>query len=295
MKDYCLRATAADGRIRAFVATSRIMVDEAAAIHKTTPVATAALGRTLTGAAIMGLMSGNDDDNITVSIRGDGPLGGVLAVTDGLGRVRGYVHHPQAHVPNRPDGKLAVGDGIGRGKLTVSKDVGLKEPYTGTTELTSGEIAEDIAAYFVLSEQTPSIVSLGVLVDVDHSVKAAGGFFIQLLPGAWGDIIDRLEEHIGTFPPISALLDEGNTPELILDRLLSPFGYEIVESSPIAFYCPCSKERAMGAIIAMGRQEVLDIINEDAKADIECHFCLCSYHFDARDLQKILQQMGEKS
>ncbi|MCL2753496.1 MAG: Hsp33 family molecular chaperone HslO [Defluviitaleaceae bacterium] len=294
MKDYCLRATAANGQIRAFAASSRFLVDEAASIHKTTPVATAALGRLLTAASIMGLMSGNDEDSTTVSIKGDGVLGGVLAVTDGMGRVRGYAHHPQADVPNRADGKLNVGGGIGKGKLTVSKDVGLKEPYNGTIELISGEIAEDIAAYFVLSEQTPSIVSLGVLVDKDHSVKAAGGFFIQLLPGVWGDIIDQLEEHIGNFPPISALLNEGNTPEQILHKLLEPFGYEITQNSPISFYCPCSKERAFGAVVAMGRKEITEILTEDGKADIECHFCLSKYHFEAKELQKILEKMGDE-
>jgi len=289
MKDYCLRATTTDGQIRAFVATSRLLVDEAANIHQTTPVATAALGRTLTAAAIMGLMSGNAEDNTTISIKGNGPLGGVLAVTDGTGRVRGYVHNPQADVPNRADGKLNVGVGIGKGHLTISKDVGLKEPYIGRVELISGEIAEDIAGYFATSEQTPSIVSLGILVDIDHKVKAAGGFLLQLLPGVWGEIIDRLEEHILAFPPISSLLEEGKTPEDIMQMLLEPFGYENTEKTPISFYCNCSEERAFSALVAMGREEILDMLTVDGKAEIECHFCLSEYLFDARDLQKILE------
>jgi len=165
----------------------------------------------------------------------------------------------------------------------------LKEPYIGTVELVSGEIAEDIAAYYVISEQTPSVVSLGVLVDCNHSVKAAGGFFLQLLPGDWGDIIDKLEAHIASFPPISQILADGKTPEDIMDLLLSPFGYEITQKSEISFRCNCSVERAYGALVAMGRDEIASLLTEDGKADIECHFCLSKYSFDARDLQKILE------
>ncbi|MCL2235892.1 MAG: Hsp33 family molecular chaperone HslO [Defluviitaleaceae bacterium] len=292
MKDYCLRATAGDGQIRAFVATSKFLVDKAAQIHKTNPVASAALGRTLTAAAIMGLMLGHDDHSLTLNIRGDGPLGGVLAVTDGLGRVRGYVRNPLADVPNRADGKLNVGGAVGNGQLTVAKDLGLKEPYVGTTPLVSGEIAEDIASYFMASEQTPSIISLGVMVDVDLSIKAAGGFFVQLLPGASDEIIDRLEAHIQGFPQISRLLDEEKTPEDVLDMLLSPFGYEITERHPIGFVCTCSKERMERGLISLGAVEIKSILEEQGKAEISCHFCSKTYQFNGEDLAQMLQALS---
>ncbi|MCL2856013.1 MAG: Hsp33 family molecular chaperone HslO [Defluviitaleaceae bacterium] len=288
MKDYCLRATAADGQIRAFVATSKYLADDGARIHQTSAVATAALGRTLTAASIMGLMLGNDDDAITINIRGDGPLGGILVAADGLGRVRGYVRNPGADVPNRSDGKLNVGGAVGNGNLTVAKDLGLKEPYVGTTPLISGEIAEDLAGYFMYSEQTPSIVALGVIVEKDLTVKAAGGFFIQLLPNALDETVDRLEGHIQNFPPISRLLDEGKTPEDILDMLLSPFGYEITENHPIGFVCNCHRDRIERALISLGADEIKAIIEEQGQAEISCHFCNKAYHFTGDQLGVLL-------
>ncbi|MCL2621398.1 MAG: Hsp33 family molecular chaperone HslO [Defluviitaleaceae bacterium] len=288
MKDYVLRATAADKQIRAFVATSKYLVDKAATIHKTSAVATAALGRSLTAAAVMGLMLGNDDHSLTINIRGDGPLRGVLVVTDGLGNVRGYVNNPVVDIEDRPDGKLNVGGAVGSGQLTVAKDLGLKEPYVGTTPLVSGEIAEDLAAYFMHSEQTPSIISLGVMVDVDLSVKAAGGFFIQLLPGASDEIIDQLEAHIQGFPPISRLLDEQKSPEDILELLLAPFGYEITETHPIAFVCNCAKERMERTLISLGIDEIKSILEEQGQAEISCHFCSESYCFTENELTQLI-------
>jgi len=288
MKDYCLRATAANGHIRAFAATTRHLVNEAAAIHGTTPVASAALGRLLTATAVMGLMAGNDDDLITVNIKGDGPIGGVLATSDGLGRVRGYVHYPDGDIAPRPDGKLNVGGAIGVGQITVIKDLGLKEPYVGTLALVSGEIAEDVAGYFAFSEQVPSIVSLGVIVERDHSIKQAGGFLLQLLPGFDDGLIDALEAKMADFPAITVLLEEGKTPENVLDMLLADFGYEITEKSPLEFYCNCDRDRVTGALVSMGAKELGEIIEEGGKAEVNCHFCNNQYIFNKDELVEIL-------
>ena len=294
MRDYCLRATAGNGMIRAFVATSKQLVDEAARIHGTSAVAAAALGRTLTAAAIMGLTLGNDENSITLSIRGDGVLGGALAVSDGLGRVRGYVHHPHVDVEDRPDGKLNVGGAIGAGQLTVAMDLGLKETYTGTVELITGEIAEDLAHYYLTSEQTPSVISLGVLVDCDLSVKQAGGFFLQLMPGYDDEVVTKLEEHIVNFPPISRLLNEEKTPEDILGLLLTPFEYEITEKHNIEFYCNCDRQRVERALVSIGADEIGQILEEQGQAEINCHFCSENYVFDRTELEKILENLGTK-
>jgi len=291
MKDYCLRATAANGKIRAFAASSKFLADKAAAMHKTTPVATAALGRLLTAAAIMGLMSGNEDDLITISIKGDGPISGVLATSDGRGRVKGYANNPQVDIPNKPNGKLDVGRAVGMGNITVIKDLRLKEPYVGKLELISGEIAEDVAGYFAISEQIPSILSLGVLVDRDQTVKQAGGFLIQLMPGYDEDLIDKLEAKMQDFPAITTLLEEGKTPENVLEMLLGEFGYEITETADIEYYCNCDKDRVTGAIISIGKDELVKIIEEDGKAEINCHFCDKQYHFDKDELVKMLHSL----
>jgi len=288
MTDYCLRATAANGQIRAFAASSKYLTDRAAAIHGTTPVASAALGRTLTAAAIMGLMAGNDKDLITISIKGDGPLGGVLATADGTGRVKGYVHNPKADVPLKPNGKLNVSGAIGSGFITVTKDLGLKEPYVGKLELISGEIAEDVAGYFFISEQTPSVLSLGVLVDTDHSIAAAGGFLLQLMPGHDENIIDQLEAKMASFPSITEIYNAGKTPEDVLDMLLSDFGYQITDTHPIDYHCNCDKQRVIGAIVSIGAKELAQIIQEDGNAEVACHFCNRQYNFDREELEAIL-------
>lgn len=288
MKDYCLRATAANGQIRAFAASSKFLAGEAAAIHNLSPVASAALGRLLTACSIMGLMAGNESDLITVNIKGDGSIGGIVATSDGLGRVKGYVHNPEADIPIKPNGKLDVGGAVGNGTITVIKDLGLKEPYVGKLELVSGEIAEDVANYFAISEQTPSVLSLGVLVDVDHSIKAAGGFLLQLLPGHDDSIIDSLEAKMADFPAITRLFDSGKTPEDILDALLGDFGYEITEKAPIEYYCNCDRDRVTGALIAVGAKDLAQIIEEDGGAEINCHFCSEKYYFDKDALLEIL-------
>jgi len=278
--------------IRAFVAQSTRLADKAARIHQTSAVATAALGRVLTAASIMGLTLGNEENSITLSIRGDGDLGGVLAVSDGLGHVRGYVHNPLVDVADRADGKLNVGAAVGRGQLTAVMDLGLKEAYTGTVELVTGEIAEDLAHYYMTSEQTPSVISLGVLVDCDLSVKQAGGIFLQLMPGYDDEIVDKLEARIADFPPISRLLNEEKTPEDILEMLLEPFGYEVTERHEIKFLCNCDRERVERVLISLGRDEISQILEEQGEAELNCHFCNEKYHFAKSDLEMILNEEG---
>jgi len=237
----------------------------------------------------MGLMAGNESDLITVNIKGDGPIGGVLATSDGLGRVRGYVHNPKGDIAARPDGKLNVGGAIGDGNITVIRDLGLKEPYVGKLELVSGEIAEDIASYFLLSEQTPSVLALGVLVEQDYSVKHAGGYLIQLMPGHDDSLILDLEDKILAFSSVTEFYSAGKTPEDVLEALLGDFGYEITERLPIEYYCNCDKERVKGAIISLGRAELAQIIAEDGQAEVNCHFCNTQYHFDKAELMGMLQ------
>ena len=290
LKDYCLRAVAADGKIRAFVASSKHLVNYAAKIHGTSPVVSAALGRLLTATAIMGLMAGNEDDLITVNIKADGPIGGVLATADGFGRVKGYAQNPIVIIDNKPDGKLNVGGAVGSGFITVMKDLGLKEPYVGRLTLVSGEIAEDITNYFAASEQTPTVLSLGVLVDVDYSVKAAGGFLIQLMPGAEEELVLGLESKMADFPSISGLFDEDKSPEDVLDLLLADFNYTITAKADLEYYCNCNKKRVTAALISLGTEQLNQIINEDGKAEIKCHFCNKNYFFDKEALLNILNE-----
>lgn len=287
-KDYCLRASAAGGQIRAFAAYSKHLTNRAAVIHGTSPVASAALGRLLTAAAMMGLMAGNDKDLLTISIKGDGPMGGLLATADGLGRVKGYVVNPHCVVENKANGKLDVSGAIGAGFITVVKDLGLKEPYTGKLELISGEIAEDVAGYFLMSEQTPSVLSLGVLVERDHSIKEAGGFLLQLMPGHDAALIDRLEAVMENFPTVTELFAQGKSPEDVLEMLLGDFGYEITQTHPIEYYCNCDRDRVTGAIISIGRAELAQIIEEDGQAEINCHFCEGQYRFSREELEDML-------
>jgi len=285
IKDYCIRATAANGAIRIFVASTQGLVERARQIHELSPVSSAALGRLLSAASIMGLMMGNDDDLLTASIKGSGPLGGLLACADGQGRVRGYAHNPACNLPLRADGKLDVSGAIGAGRLTIIRDMGLKEPYVGNIELISGEIAEDIAYYYAKSEQTPSVVALGVLVDKDYSIRRAGGYFIQLLPGADDSVIDRLEARLAATPPVTAMLDGGLSPEDILKRLASDFDYKITAEHPIGFLCNCSRERVEDALVLVDKNELEDMIKKDKQAEISCHFCNTNYHFNESQLR----------
>jgi molecular chaperone Hsp33 len=267
MTDYILRVTAADNRVRAFFATTRQTVGTAAKIHQTTPTATAALGRLLTAGIIMGYTLKNDRDLLTLSIKGDGPIGGLLVTADNKGNVKGYPHNPTADLPLK-DGKLDVSGAVGNGTLTVVKDMGLKEPYSGKIELVSGEIAMDIAYYYATSEQTPGVVSLGVLIDTDHTVKQAGGFLIQLMPDAPDEIIDELERTTN-IPNITALLDSGITPEALAQQTLGNLNLQIHEKLPCRYRCTCSKEKAAA---------ILKSLSENDRTEVVCHFCNTVYN-----------------
>ena len=291
MKDYILRATAANGQIRAFIATTRNTVEKAREIHDTTPVMTAALGRLLTGASIMGAMLKDEQDLLTLTVKGNGPGGGVLATADSMGHVKGYAFHPHVEMLPQSPGKLDVGGAIGAGSLTVVKDLGMKEPYVGQVELVTSEIAEDLAYYFTMSEQTPSAVALGVLVDTDCSVRRAGGFVLQLLPGATDETIDKLEATVGMVQSVTAMLEQGMTPEDMANFLLGAFGYEVTDILPVEYECNCSRARVEKALISVGREDVEKILAEDGHMTMNCHFCGTDYAFDGDALMRILESM----
>jgi len=286
MQDYIIRAVAGNGSVRIFAANTKNLVNKAAKLHKTTPVATAALGRTLTAAAMMGATLKNDTDILTIDIRGSGSLGGIVVVADNKSRVKGYVLNPQAEIPNKAKGKLDVGGAVGIGVLTVTKDMGLKEPVSGQVELVSGEIAEDITYYFAVSEQTPSSVALGVLVDVDYSVKQAGGYILQLMPDAKEEIISHLEKVLPTLPTVTSLLDDGKSIEDILNMIFTDV--VVHETIHPQFYCNCSKEKTEKALISLGADELRKIVEEDKSANLHCHFCNTGYHFDEADMRTLI-------
>jgi len=262
MADYIIRATAAGGQVRAFAAATRDMVETAKTAHNTSPVATAALGRLMTAAAMMGVMMKGDRDLLTIRMEGDGPIGGLLVTADSRGDVKGYAFHPDVMLPPNAKGKLDVGGALGVGVLSVTKDIGLKEPYVGQTILVSGEIAEDLTYYYATSEQVPSSVALGVLMNKDNTVRQAGGFIIQLLPGASDEMIYKLEARLGEMESITSLLYAGRTPEDILTDLLGDFGLEILDKIPTRFFCDCKRERVSRAIISIGKKEIQDMIDE---------------------------------
>lgn len=290
--DKLVRAITAGGDVKAVAVTTRTLTERARNIHKTLPTATAALGRTLAAAAMMGNALKEDAASLTLQIRGGGPLGMVLAVSDHLGNVRGYVQNPQTDLPLREDGKLNVGAAVGgAGTLTVIKDLGMKEPYTGSVGLLGGEIAEDLAAYFVESEQIPTACALGVLVDRDQSVKAAGGYIIQLLPGAGEDVTAKVERGVLAAGPVTALLDANSDPAALLRTVLSGFDVEILETSPIAYRCYCSRERVERALISMGVPELEDLLAEQGGCELGCQFCDKVYRFTGAELQSLIEKM----
>lgn len=290
MKDYVIRAVDADHGIRAFIGITTGLVEKARQIHDTTPVATAALGRTLTATVMMGLMLKGKNNKISVQIKGNGPVKQILAVSDEQGHVKGYISNPFVELPLRADGKLDVGGAVGsEGNMVVIKDLGLKEPYVGQSALVSGEIAEDFTAYFAHSEQQPSAVALGVLVDRDRTVKAAGGFIIQLLPGASDDVIQKLENRLQNLESISSLIDRGMTGEKILGHVLQDFSMEILEKKEVALVCDCSTERLEKALLSIGEKDLKEIIEEDGQAELTCHFCNTKYHFDKGHLERLYQ------
>lgn len=287
MEDYIIRATAANNQIRAFAINSKGIVEKSRQLHCTTPVVTAALGRLLTGAAMMGSMMKGEKDILTIMMRGDGPVKGLTVTADSSATVKGYPGNPSVVIPPNYLGKLDVGAAIGYGTLTVIKDLGMKEPYSGQVALTTSEVAEDLTYYFASSEQVPSSVALGVLVDMDGSVKQAGGFIIQLMPFADEKIVDRLEEKIGEIKSITNMLEEGLTPEDILETVLGEFGVEIKDRISTEYRCDCSKERVEKALISVGEKELDDMINDGKEIEVKCHFCNHNYMFSVEELKEL--------
>jgi molecular chaperone Hsp33 len=288
MADYIVRASAANNQIRAFAATTRDMVEHARSAHETSPVATAALGRLLTAGAMMGIMMKGEKDVLTLQVRGDGPIQGITVTADSNGMVKGYVHEPKVMLPANAKGKLDVGRAVGRGSLRVIKDLGLKEPYIGQTGLVSGEIAEDLTYYFAASEQVPSSVALGVLMNRDNTVKRSGGFILQLMPFAEEEVVGKLETIIGKLSGITNLLDQEMSPEMILEHILGEFGVEILDRVPTAFACDCSKSRVEKAIISIGEKEITEMIEDQEPIEVNCQFCGKQYQFTVDDLKEIL-------
>lgn len=290
MSDYIVRATAADNQIRAFAITSRDLVEKARQIHNTSPVATAALGRSLSAGAMMGSMMKGEQDLLTLQIRGDGPLGGITVTADSKAQVKGYVNEPAVLIPANAKGKLDVSGAIGNGMLQVIRDLGMKEPYVGQTELQTGEIAEDLTYYFATSEQVPSSVGLGVLLNRDNTVRQAGGFIIQLMPYTDEKVIDALEKRLAGIKSVTELLDQGLTPERILEELLGEFGLTVNDTIPTAFSCNCSKERVEKAIISIGSKEIREMIRDGKPIEVKCHFCNEAYTFTIEELKEILNK-----
>ncbi|AVQ97615.1 Hsp33 family molecular chaperone [Oceanobacillus iheyensis] len=289
MKDYLIKATAYQGKVRAYAATSTETVEEARGRHDTWATASAAMGRTLTITAMMGAML-KGEDSLTVKVEGGGPIGAIIADADANGHVRGYVSNPHVDFDLNDKGKLDVARAVGtEGNLSVIKDLGLKDFFTGEVPVISGEISEDFTYYFANSEQVPSAVGAGVLVNPDHTILAAGGFIVQIMPGADDDIITRLEKQIESIPPISSLIREGNSPEEILERLLGQEELKIHEKLPIEFRCRCSRERLEQAIIGLGNEEIENMIQEDHGAEASCHFCNEKYVFTEEELKTLKQ------
>ena len=294
MKDYMVKATAANGYIRAFAATTRDLVEEAKNDHNTSPVATAALGRMLTAAAMMGSMMKGEKDLLTLKIEGDGPLGGVIATANNRGEVKGYPFNPAVIIPANAKGKLDVAEAIGVGLMSVIMDTGMKEPYVGQVALLSGEIAEDLTYYYATSEQTPSSVGLGVLLNKDNTIKASGGFIIQLMPGCPDEVIDRLEEKINGLSPVTTMLSEGMSPNDILKHILGDMDLEFTESLDLSFKCNCNKDRIEKALISVGEKELKEMIDDGKPIEVKCHFCNKAYEFKVNELEDMLRKATSK-
>lgn len=290
MSDYIVRAMAADSQIRAFAITSRELVEQARQIHNTSPVATAALGRTLSAGAMMGASMKGEKDLLTIQIRGDGPLGGIVVTADSGANVKGYVHEPAVLLPANAKGKLDVAGAVGKGMLQVIKDLGMKEPYVGQTTLQTGEIAEDFTYYFATSEQIPSSVGLGVLLNRDNTVRQAGGFLIQLMPYTEEKVIETLESRLSGLHSVTELLDRGLSPEELLEELLGDLGLVVSDTLPAAFSCNCSKERVEKAIVSIGSKEIREMVQEGEPVEVKCHFCSRAYVFSVEELKEILRR-----
>ncbi len=287
MADYIVRATAANAQIRAFAITSKDTVEQARSAHDLSPVVTAALGRLMTGAVMMGSMLKGEKDLLTLQINGRGPVRSLVVTADAGGHVKGYAGSPQAMMPPNSAGKLDVGGVIGKGTLTVIKDMGLKEPYSSTVALQTGEIGDDLTYYFAASEQVPSVVALGVLMDRNNTVKQAGGFILQLMPFTEEAVIGALEKKLASLAPVTTLLEEGKSPEQILEEVLGDLGVEFTDRIPVSFYCNCSKERVEKVLTSLSREELKDLIDEGKDVELNCHFCNTDYTFRVEELRKL--------
>lgn len=294
--DFVAHITAAGGKVRGLAALTTRAVEEARARHGLAPTAAAALGRALTACAMLGAgLKGNQ--KVMVEVAGDGPLGRIVAEATASGALRGYVRHPGLHLPLNDQGKLDVGGAVGKGSLHVTKDLGLREPYRGAVPLISGEIGEDIAYYLQKSEQTPSAVAVGVLIDADSSVRAAGGIIVQLMPGADKEVglVDALEARLGSMPAISRAIDEGARPVDLLSEVLAGFDPEVVGAKGLVFRCACSKERFGRGLVALGKDELEEIIASQGNAELVCHFCSAKYHFDEEELRALVDEIEHPS
>lgn len=289
MSDYMIRATAADKQIRAFAITSRELTEEARKRHNSSPIVTAAMGRLMSGAVMMGSMMKGEKDLLTIQVKGDGPMRGLTVTADAKGNVKGYPYVPDVVLPANAMGKLDVGGAIGSGSMNVIKDMGLKEPYIGQIALQTGEIADDLTYYFAVSEQVPSSVGLGVLMSKENTVAQAGGFIIQLMPFTTDETIDKLEKKLAEVTSVTALLAQGYTPEMILDKLLGEFGLEITDKMLVQFHCDCSKERVEKAIASISKEELQSIIDDGEPIEVNCDFCNTKYKFDINELKEIIR------
>lgn len=288
--DYIVRAVAADKQIRAFAITSREMVETARQHHNTSPVATAALGRLLTGGAMMGVMMKGEKDMLTLMMKGDGPINGVTVTADSKGNVKGYVGNPNVLIPANYAGKLDVGAAIGYGTLTVIKDMGLKEPYVSQVPLGTSEVAEDLTYYFASSEQVPSAVGLGALMSKDNTVKQAGGFIVQLMPFADEEVINKLEERVNNISSVTEMLEKGMTPEDILKEVMGDMDVEFTDKIETGFVCNCSKEKIAKALASISKKDMDEIINDGKEIEVKCDFCNTTYKFSVEELQTLRKQ-----
>ncbi len=293
MKDYYIRGTAADGQIRVFGATTKHLTEYARQAHNTSPIATAALGRLLTAGVMMGSTMKNEEDLLTIKVDAQGPIGGLTVTADYKGHVKGFVNHPEVMLPPSPLGKLDVGGAVQGGVLHVIKDLGMKYPYVGETMLVSGEIAEDLTEYYAVSEQTPSAVALGVLMNPDNTVSQAGGIIVQLMPEATEEVISALEERIGKMAPITTQLEQGETPESILEHLLEGMDLSILDREEASFRCNCSKERMHKALLSISREDLTEMIEDGETIEMNCHFCNTHYYFTPGELEAIRQERDE--
>lgn len=292
MADYLVRGTAANDFVRAFAVTTRGVTEKARERHNLSPVASAALGRTLAAALMMGADMKNEKDVLTIQFLCDGPIGGITATSNSRGEVKGFVENPSVILPPNEFGKLDVGGAVGKGTLHILKDIGLKEPYAGEVDIRNGEIAEDLTYYFAVSEQVPSVVSLGVLTDRDdYHILCSGGYIIQLMPDCPEEIISDLERACISAPPVTTMLRDGGTPESILNSLLGPMNFRVMETMPVAFRCDCSRQRVEKALIAMGRGEIRSLIAEGKPVTLNCHFCNTDYTFTTEELIDVLQKL----